>query len=377
MMIKKRNSLTVLFIITVLMVLMMLITIYRTEDSKDEYGLLFPNLFEQLSEVDHIHFASGEGEFTLYRKGEDWFLREHYDYPANFDEVKRMLIDISEAKILERKTSDPEKYPVLGVEGAPPEVAGGESLKISLLDGEKAVAGLILGNQREVAMVAGPRQFYVRRAGEAESWLAEGYLQINPVMLNWIQSEIINLARERIARVEIIQPNGDSVVLVNLGKKDKFGTLEDGDKTIFKYPQLGYDIAGSLHQMRLEDVKPAAEFDRGDAEVVTARFTTFDGLVVTTQTSFNDGFYSTQLSAAFDSSAIQPAPKDIQELDVLKQPDEVRAEVEQLNALLSPWVYRVSGFVGTNLMRARGDIVTERADVIPMPADMSGFGPRP
>lgn len=373
---KKLNSLTVLFIITVLMVLLMLVTIYRADDNQDAYGLLFPELFEQLSEVDNIQFASGEGEFTLYREGEDWFIREHYNYPANFDEVKRMLIDLSEAELLERKTDNPDEHYILGVEGADPEVPGGESLKISLRDEDDQVAGLILGQPREITTQAGPKQFYVRRDGEQESWLAEGYLQINPVMLNWIQAEIINLARERIARVEITQPNGDSAVIINTGAKDKFGTPEDGEKTIFKYPQLGYDIAGSLHQMRMEDVKPLAEFSRGDAEVVTATFTTFDGLVITTQSSFIDGYYFTTMSADFDASAIQPAPKEIQELDVTKKPEAVKEEVAKLNQRLSPWVYQVSGFVGTNLMRARSDIVTERSNVIPMPPDMTGYGPR-
>jgi hypothetical protein len=373
---KKLNSLTILFIITALMVLLMLVTIYRAEDSQDSYGLLFPDLFEQLGEVDHMHFTSAEDEFTLYREGEDWFIREHYNYPANYDEVKRTLIDIAEAELLERKTDNPDEFYLLGVEGAAPEVEGGESLKISMKNGDEQVAGLILGEQREVTMQAGPRQFYVRRDGEQQSWLAEGYLQINPVMLNWIQGEIINLARERIARVEISQPNGETAVIENLGKKDEFGTPEAGEKTVFKYPQLGYDIAGSLHQMRMEDVKPLDEFSRGDADVVTATFTTFDGLVVTTKTSFIDGFYYTTLSAEFNAKAIEPAPSDIQELDVTKKADAVREEVAKLNKKLSPWVYRVSGFVGTNLMRAKADIVTERNNAIPMPPDMTGFGPR-
>lgn len=373
---KKLNSLTVLLIITLVMVLLMLVTIYQRDDNQDEYGLLFPDLFEQLGDVDNIHFSSPEDQFTLHRKGQDWFVKDHYDYPANFDEVKRILIDLSEVEILERKTDKPDNYPILGVEGAEPETPGGESLQLTLKDGDDQVAGLIIGNRREGQVQAGPQQVYVRRAGEEQSWLAEGYLQISPVMLNWIQSQIINIARERIARVEITQPDGDSAVLVNLGKKDKFGTPESRDKTTFKYPQLGYDIAGSLFQMRMEDVKPLAEFSRGDAEVVTARFTTFDGLVITSKTSFIDGFYYTTLSADFDASAIQPAPKDIQELDVIKSADEVREEVAKLNERLSPWVYRVSGFVGTNLMRAKSDIVTEQSDVIPMPPDMSGFGPR-
>lgn len=373
---KKLNSLTILFIITVVMVLLMLVTIYRADDSNDDFGLLFPDLYEQLSQVDQIKFSSNEDQFSLYREGEDWFIREHYNYPANFDEVKRMLIDMSEAKLLERKTDNPEHHIVLGVEGAEPEVPGGESLNIVLQHGEKEVAGLILGQQREVTSQAGPKQFYVRRHNQDQSWLAEGYLLISPVMLNWIQGEVINLARERIAKVEIIQPSGDKAVLINLGQKDKFGTPESGDKTVFKYAQLGYDIAGSLHQLRMEDVKPAAEFSRGDAESVTARFITFDGLVVTSKTSFNDGFYYATFSAEFDPSVVQPAPQDIQELDVLKTAEEVRTEVTTLNKHLSPWVYRVSGFVGTNLMRARADMVTERSNVIPMPPDMTGFGPR-
>jgi hypothetical protein len=374
---KKLNSLTILFIITVLMVLLMLVTIYRAEDNNDDFGLLFPELFEQLSQVDNIQFSSSEDQFTLVREGEDWFIQDHFNYPANFDEVKRTLIDLAEAKVLERKTADANKYAVLGVEGAEPETPGGDSLKIALSDGEQQVAALLLGDQREVTMEAGPKQFFVRRLGEEQSWLAEGYLQISPVMLNWIQGEVVNLARERIAKVEIIQPNGDKAVLVNLGKKDKFGTPEQRERTIFKYEQLGYDIAGSLHQMRMEDVQPVKAFSREGAEVVTARFTTFDGLVVISETSFIDGFYYATFDAEYDASAVTPVPKDIQELDVVKPAEAVRAEAEKLDKRLAPWAYRLSGFVGTNLMRAKADIVSGGgSDVIPMPPDVTGFGPR-
>jgi len=373
---KKLNSLTILFIVTVVMVLLMLVTIYRADDNTDNFGLLFPDLYEQLSDVNQIQFSSSEDQFSLQRDGEDWYIEDHFNYPANFDEVKRMLIDISEAEILERKTDDPDKYEVLGVEGSEPETAGGASLQVILSDGEEQIAGLVLGDVRDVTLQAGPKQFFVRRAGEKDSWLAQGYLQISPVMLNWIQGEIINLPRERIAKVEIIQPNGNKAVLVNLGEKDKFGTPEQGSKTTFKYEQLGYDIAGSLHQMRMEDVQPVKQFSRGDAEVVTAKFTTFDGLVMTSETSFIDGFYYATFDAEFDANAVKQAPQDIQKLDVLKTAEAVRSEAKKLDKRMASWVYRVSGFVGTNLMRAKADIVSESSDVIPMPPDMTGFGPR-
>lgn len=370
---KKLDSLTTLLIITVLMVVLMLVTIYRADEDQDDYGLLFPELFEQLSEVDTVRFSSSEDQFTLKREGEDWFIAEHHNYLANFDEVKRMLIDIAEAEIIEAKTDNPEDYYILGVEGAQPFEPSGSSVQIDFVSGDDVLAGLVLGQQRQLNTQAGPAQFYVRRAGESKSWLAEGYLQLSPVMLNWIQAEIIDVARERVASVEIVQPDGSQITLISLGK-DKFGTPEARENTRFKYQQLGYDIAGSLHQMRMEDVSPVADFSRGDADVVTARFTTFDGLVVTAETSFIDGFYFSTFTAAFDASVIQAAPKAIQEAEVLLSEADVQAEVAKLNQRLAPWVYKVSGFVGTNLMRAKGDVVVETGNVIPMPPDMMGFG---
>jgi len=370
-MIKKLNSLTILFIITLVMVVLMLFTLQRPSDNNDDDGLLFPDLFGQLNTVDTLKFKSSQDEFTLFKKGEDWFVKERLNYPADFNLVKRVLIDLSDTKILERKTDNPANYPLLGVAGLDD---GGDSLTLTLLNGDKPVAGLVLGNERETTATMGAKQFYVRREGESRSWLAEGYLNINPLMLNWIKSEVINIARERIAQVNIIQPNGQTATLINLGKKDKFGTPEDLDKTIFKYEQLGYDIAGTLFQLRMEDVQAAKDFSRGDAEVVTAEFITFDGLKVVTETSFNDGFYFTTFHAEYNASAITTAPSDIQALGVLKTSEQVLQEVTALNNALSPWVYRFGGFVGTNLMRAEADMVTKVDKVIPMPADVMGFG---
>lgn len=368
---KKLNSLTILFIITVVMVLLMLMTLQRPNESQDDEGLLFPDLYDQLSGVDTITVKSLQDEFTLYKNGEDWFIKERWDFPADFNLVKRALIDLSEAKILERKTDKPEQFSILSLEGMEQD---GESIHITMLNGEEVVAGLILGRERELSQTGGARQFYVRRAEENRSWLAEGYLNINPLMLNWIKTDVINIARERIAQVNIIQPNGEQATLINLGKKDKFGTPEDLDKTVFKYAQLGYDIAGSLFQLKMEDVLPLSDFSRGQSEVVTAEFLTFDGLKVITETSFNDddGFYYTTLRA--EGSPVSDAPDDIQALNVMKTAEQVTEEIAMLNTQFDSWVYRLGGFVGTNLMRSEEDMVTKSEKVIPMPVDVTGFG---
>ncbi len=369
-MLKKLNSLTILAILTGLMVLLMLVTIYQSDDDADDFALLYPELFEQLSDVNKLTFQGREGSFSLTRnEGEDWTVDDYYNYPADFDLVKRMLIDLADAKILEAKTDDPELHAVLGLDTT------GDALEIKMLNADDIIAGVVLGKTRDVTVQTGPRQTYVRRSDEEQTWLVEGYLQISPVMLNWIDGEIINIARERIARVDIIQPNGETATLINLGKKDKFGTPTDLDKTVFKYQQLGYDIAGSLYQLRLEDVTPIDAFSRGDSEVVTAEFLTYDGLKITSETSFIDGFYYATFDAAYDDSATDNVPADIAELDELKSRDAVEQEIAELNKQFANWAYRVGGFVGTNLMRAKADMVTERQSQIPMPADTSGRGP--
>ncbi len=369
-MLKKLNSLTILAILTGVMVLLMLVTIYQIDEDADDFALLYPELFEQLSDVDKLTFQGREGNFSLTRgDGEDWTVDDYYNYPADFDLVKRMLIDLADAKILEAKTDDPALHAVLGLDTA------GEALEIKMLNDDEMIAGVVLGKTRDVSVQTGPRQTYVRRIGEDQAWLAEGYLQISPLMLNWIDGEIINIARERIASVDIIQPNGDTATLVNLGEKDKFGTPEDRDKTIFKYEQLGYDIAGSLYQLRLEDVTPIDDFSRNGSEVVTAEFLTYDGLKITSETSFIDGFYYATFQAEYNDSATDNVPADIAKLDELKSRDAVEQEIAELNKQFAKWAYKVGGFVGTNLMRAKADMVTERESQIPMPADNSGRGP--
>ncbi|MDB2705005.1 DUF4340 domain-containing protein [Pseudomonadota bacterium] len=371
---KKLNSLTILFIVTAVMVVLMLITIQRPSQSNDDEGLLFPDLYSQLSDIDTIKVSSNQEEFTLQREGEDWFVKERWNFPADFNLAKRTLIDLADAKILERKTSKAEQYAALSVEGME---QGGDSIHLTLLKGDESLASLILGRERELSQTGGARQFYVRRAGEETSFLAEGYLNINPLMLNWIKSEVINIARERIAQVNIIQPNGATATLINLGKKDKFGTPEDREKTIFKYEQLGYDIASTLFQLRMEDVLPISDFSRGTAETVTAEFITFDGLKVITETSFDieGGLYYTTFKSEYNADLVSSAPKDIAALDILKTPEQVKLESAEINQQLGNWVYRFGGFIGTNLMRSKADMVTEQEKVIPMPADVTGgFG---
>src|SRR5690606_22339209 len=100
------------------------------------------------------------------------------------------------------------------------------------------------------------------------------------------------------------------------------------------------------------------DFSRGDADVVRAEFLTYDGLKIIAETSFNDGFYFSTFQAEYAPDAVAEVPEAIASLDALKTPEQVQAEVAEINEKVEPWVYRLGGFVGNNLMRAKADMVT-------------------
>ena len=69
-------------------------------------------------------------------------MSERDNYPADEGKVRKLLIAIADAKVLEEKTSKPESYATLGVEDT--KAAGATSLRIDLVGAPKPVS-LIAG----------------------------------------------------------------------------------------------------------------------------------------------------------------------------------------------------------------------------------------
>src|SRR5437773_1749751 len=129
-----------------------------------------------------------------------------------------------------------------------------------------------------------------RKGGEAQSWLVDRNIELKEKASDWLEKKILEVKRDRIRSVEVTQPEGELLAVDRAVPEQNDFTLVDvpeGKELI--YPTAPGSLASGLEYVNLDDVEPAAKIDFAQAPGPTAKFKTFDGLVVTVQTKEQDG----------------------------------------------------------------------------------------
>ena len=169
---------------------------------------LYPGLTDRINDVDRLTIqTSADGTITLQREGGQWGMVERYDYPVDFEKVRNALIEVAAINTIEPRTSKPELYEKLQVEDVEGELSN--SIRITAATGDETAADLIVGKTRPAEEGGG---VFVRKAGEEQSWLAEGSFQPQRKFVQWLDRNIVNVDQRRIRRVEVTRPDGRGVV---------------------------------------------------------------------------------------------------------------------------------------------------------------------
>ena len=342
---------------------------------------LFPGLDSRINDVALINVQSGDKSFTLKKGAAGWELPDKGGYPAKLEEVVRTLRGLTDLREGEAKTSKPELYSKIGVQdpdGKPAEPAGGGPTLLTLRDAaDQVVAAVIVGNSRPGT----PAGVYIRKAGEAQSWLAEGQLEIPADPVRWIDAQFVNIPRERLKGVTITQPDGETLRVSRAKPEDASFTVHDvpAGKEL-RFPTAGDELGSAISFLSLEDVAPVATIDfegkSGGNPGAYGEFRTFDGLMIATQLTEKDG--KTWIKVAAYSEAPEPpkAPEGQPEAPRPpgKSPDEVKKEADELNARLSRWAFQIPQYKATSLQKRMADVLKSDAPPTPPPA-MEGTTP--
>jgi hypothetical protein len=261
--------------------------------SEAKTSYLVPSLHDHVNDVDKLVITGAEEKpiATLTRGANGWNLAEKGGYAVDMGKLREFLLKLADAKLLEQKTSSKDKYATLGVE----DVSGKDAKSVEIeLGGLSEPVKLIIGN------VGARGGTFVRRAGEAESWLASGSLGIDRKAENWLRKDVIDIAASRIASVDITQPDGKSVRIAKAAEGDANFKLDDVPKG--REPGSDYTVDGpasALAGLRFEDVVPAKDAPAPD-KPLKARFATFDGLVVDVTAWEKDGKDYASFAASVD-----------------------------------------------------------------------------
>jgi hypothetical protein len=269
-----------------------------------EAPLAFPDLPGRLQAAQRIEIRQGQQALTLQRgPGDVWNLPQKSGYPARSERVRELLVALTELRLTERRTSDPEVLSRLGLDE--PGKPGSTALLLRVLDGSGAgLAELVVGRRR-TRTGAPPggsvaESAYVRRPNENQSYLAEGHLSVDADPQLWIEREIANIPSERVRRVIGVRDGKTVELRREDGPDGRLKIVLPGDAPPVDEVSLD-EVGRALEGLTLLDVLPEAQ-EPGDP-AGEGRFILTDNLTVTARLKqAGDAIWMT-LSAAGDDEA--------------------------------------------------------------------------
>jgi len=177
---------------------------WRAQDLAGE--AMLPGLAAKLNSIAQVEIRDKAGSLNLQREGSGWRLQNEDGYPADPARVNALLIGLAELERLEAKTDRPERYSALGLDAPDkPEGQGGGTLVTLQGQDGSALGSLIIGKLRAERLgdAVGISGTYVRAPDDAQSWLVSGDLRAASELSRWVDTRMLGLTRDQIARATV------------------------------------------------------------------------------------------------------------------------------------------------------------------------------
>ena len=134
-------------VVVVVIAIALLVPRQTVRQETPHAGLLLPDLATAVNEVNRLEIISAGNQpvATLEKGDQAWTVNELSGYPADWNTVRGVLAGLSEARVVEPKTDNPDFYPRLGVEDVSGEDAQQRGLARAVgADEAVALAGIQL-----------------------------------------------------------------------------------------------------------------------------------------------------------------------------------------------------------------------------------------
>jgi hypothetical protein len=298
---------------------------------------VLPQVADRLDSVARIALVNGGQKTTLVRWGNAWTVEERGFYLADGEKLHQLLLGLGDLTYVEPKTKKPDLYPRLDVEDA--DKPGAKSTLVTVSDAKGSLLGeIIAGKHRVDELGGGSDGVYVRKPGDAQSWLARGALDLSGDTASWLSTKLLDLPTTQVKDVLLTAADGTKLAFGRQKPDDKFALdpPPPADKKLKSDDALD-DPAGALGGLELADVRPAKDFALPAQGVAEARYESFDGLVVTLTLADKDGGHWARIEASGTGAA---APR-----------------AAALNEALGPWVFGLPDYKAKALETKLADVL--------------------
>ena len=297
---------------------------------------VLPEMGKRLGDVARVTLVHGDSKTTLLRHDKEWGVEEKGGYPVDFGKLRQTLLGLAELRFVEPKTRKAEFYPRFEVEDAGQKDA--KSTLVTVSDDKNALLGeIIIGKRRYDELGGGVDGIYVRKPGDAQSWLASGSLDLPGTTQAWLKRGIVDIPADQVKEAVLTQPDGAKLVIAREKAGDKAALKDAPQDTKLKSDDALSEPLGALANLDMSDVRPAAQMPFPNEGVTQAVYTSFAGLTVTATLIEKDGAHWARFSASGSGEAEKQAVS--------------------LNAKLSPWVFGLSETKAKALSTKLADVV--------------------
>lgn len=314
----------------------------------------FPGFEEAMESLARVEVHSKDAHFTLVKNedGTSWGVAERGGYPVRADEIRGLLWGFGDMELVEKKTARAERHEAVGL--VAPE-AGGDATRIRALAGDDVVlAAALFGIPEGAETLDGSLLTWIRMDGEDQTWLAEGRLEVEPSLEEWMDLDFLDVDAARISSVHTTPgaaSQGSDAFTIARPDQESYNyellDLYDGEE--MSAPTAANGLGRALIAMTFSDAMAQSDINFDNAAM--ARYETFDGLALILRIArFEENYWITLAAETFEvEGEVSKAEKE--------DPADVAAEAELINARARGWAFRIPEWKGGQLTVARSSMI--------------------
>ncbi|NND64992.1 MAG: DUF4340 domain-containing protein [Gammaproteobacteria bacterium] len=393
----KRSLLIILAIVAIaILALAMFVGASRRADvDTAETESWLPNLAQQINQIDRITMSKTGGEKLTLRRGEDyWHVVEKFEHRADAGQIRKLLLAMSDARILEQKTSNSEFFPRLGVQDVSAGDAPGTQIELGNVSPS---INVIIG---DIARSGGGT--YVRGVNEQKTFLIDQALTPSANKLNWLDREVLDVVDSDIQSITVTQVDGSKLQIAKADtENDKFAVLNLPVDAKLQSESSANAAASALTAMQFDEVQ-AFDAEKFSGKPVVAVYRLYDGRDITASSWAmpaidDEQQYLTRFEVALNEERARQyqVSQELNKIPVDQQPfadsdgvdtkaelsinqessnaasvgdidmatvdaaiNQLAKETQALNERLAPWVYKFPGYKQAHLTRRLDELLS-------------------
>ena len=156
--------------------------------------IIFNNINDNINEIEEINIDNNKKKILIVKDkdNDNWYMSTKSNYKVRNEVVRKNLIQISELRFFEKKTSEEFLYSRLDLDY--PNDEDGDSKLITLKNNNnKPLVQFILGKKKKDGV-------YLKKINDKQTWLTTGILEMSKFEKDWLETKIMDISYENIKK---------------------------------------------------------------------------------------------------------------------------------------------------------------------------------